>query len=347
MPAISVLTPTYNHEAFIGPCIESVLAQTFDDWEMIVVDDGSTDATLEVARRFRDPRIRVLAKEHRGLERLADTYNEALALARGERIAILEGDDYWPADKLAIQVPAFADPAVVLAYGTAELVTSTPHRFRRTIPRRSCVRALSPDALTNTPPGRALRGFLDPRWLMFTYPCTVILRRSALEAIGGFRQTPRLPVVDYPTFLRLSLEGTFHFTPRVMGYWRVHSSGTTVNRLEAILRGAGAEAAAFRAEFSERMNLGPAELETLDREWRAAAAMLATLEGRRFLVERRWPEARRAFRRALRDGHFKARAGGLLGTIGAWLRRPIEPAYRIVGRSWYRLDANERLEVVT
>jgi glycosyltransferase involved in cell wall biosynthesis len=236
-PTVSILTPTYDHAAYIGPCIESVLAQTFPDWEQIIVDDGSNDETRNVVHRYDDPRIRLITQEHAGLERLGETYNKALAASRGDLIAILEGDDSWPADKLASQVPAFADPGVVLAFGIAEVSTATPRRLPRRIPPRKAMRVLRPDVLRNSPPGHALLGYLDARCLTFTYPCTVLIRRRALEAIGGFLQSPRLPVVDYPTFLRLALEGSFHYTPRVMGYWRVHPGGTTVNRLESILRG--------------------------------------------------------------------------------------------------------------
>jgi len=100
MKMVSIITPTFNHEAYISDCIESVLAQTYPNWEMIIVDDGSTDRNLEVMSRFKDDRIRVFPMEHVGLAHLDDTYNFALEQANGELVAILEGDDYWTANKL-------------------------------------------------------------------------------------------------------------------------------------------------------------------------------------------------------------------------------------------------------
>src|SRR6266478_9947535 len=114
---VSIITPTYNHEKFVGPCLDSVLAQNYTNWEQIIIDDGSTDRTAEVIKGHADPRIRYVHQENQGIEALAHTYNRALAMAKGTLIAILEGDDMWPKDKLAKMVAAFADPDVVLAYG--------------------------------------------------------------------------------------------------------------------------------------------------------------------------------------------------------------------------------------
>src|SRR5436190_82102 len=95
-PLVSIITPTYNHERFIGPCIESLLAQTYENWEQIIIDDGSTDHTADVVRRYSDPRIKYIYQQHRGVESLAHTYNRALKTSHGRLVAILEGDDACP-----------------------------------------------------------------------------------------------------------------------------------------------------------------------------------------------------------------------------------------------------------
>jgi len=117
-----VVTPTYNHAAFIGPCIRSVLAQTLQDWEMVIVDDGSDDGTADIAESFHDPRIVVLRRQHEGVAGLSRAYALAMARATSPFVAILEGDDTWPTTKLGDQLPLFEDPAVVLAYGAAGLM---------------------------------------------------------------------------------------------------------------------------------------------------------------------------------------------------------------------------------
>ena len=108
-PLVSIITPTYNHEAFIGACIESVLTQTVGDWEMIIVDDGSTDSTATIAKAFakKDDRVRVFSRENVGIFKLAETYNFGLEKASGKIVAVLEGDDVWEPRKLELQIAAF------------------------------------------------------------------------------------------------------------------------------------------------------------------------------------------------------------------------------------------------
>src|SRR6266567_8315745 len=114
---VSIITPTYNHERFIGACIESVLSQTYVHWEQIIIDDGATDNTEGIAKRYHDPRVRYCRQENQGLDNLAITYNRAFYASRGSPIPIQKGDDLWPPNKLATMVDAFADSSVVLGYG--------------------------------------------------------------------------------------------------------------------------------------------------------------------------------------------------------------------------------------
>src|ERR1700676_1516199 len=115
-PLVSIIRPTFNHEKYIGPCIESLLKQSYQNWELIAIDDGSTDRTAEIIRGFVDPRIRYVHQENKGVEALAHTYNHALTICNGELIAILEGDDLWPPGKLSALTPAFSDGDFVLGY---------------------------------------------------------------------------------------------------------------------------------------------------------------------------------------------------------------------------------------
>ena len=109
-PLVSIITPTYNHGSFIRPCIDSVLAQNYSNWEQIIIDDGSTDSTAAMIAEYSDPRIHYIRQLNRGPFELAKTYNSALSKSRGNIIAILEGDDFWPPEKLQALVPAFHDP---------------------------------------------------------------------------------------------------------------------------------------------------------------------------------------------------------------------------------------------
>ena len=94
---VSVIIPAYNHEAYVGEAIASVLAQELADFELIVIDDGSTDATAERIQAFDDPRIRFFRQENRGA---AATLNRGLELARGRYLAILNSDDRYHSERL-------------------------------------------------------------------------------------------------------------------------------------------------------------------------------------------------------------------------------------------------------
>jgi len=103
-PLVSVSLVTYNHERFIAAAIESVLAQTFDDWELIVVNDGSTDATSACAHTFTDPRIIVIDQENEGP---GAATNRAITEARGKYIALMSGDDVCLPDRLHAQLRTY------------------------------------------------------------------------------------------------------------------------------------------------------------------------------------------------------------------------------------------------
>lgn len=105
-PRVSVFIPVYNREAYVGAAIESVLRQSFQDFEILLIDDGSTDLSVEVLRSYDDRRIRVVRNE-RNLGQ-PETRNRGLALARGQYIAMLDSDDVARPDRLSRQV-AFLD----------------------------------------------------------------------------------------------------------------------------------------------------------------------------------------------------------------------------------------------
>jgi hypothetical protein len=129
-------------------------------------------------------------------------------------VAILEGDDFWPSDKLETPVPALKDPQVILAYGLTAQVTPAGKETGHTIPFD--LRHLPRSALFNTPVGSAARAMARLDILTYTFPSSVLIRLSSLKGIGGFQSVPGLPFVDYPTFIQLSLQGNFFFIPKIM-----------------------------------------------------------------------------------------------------------------------------------
>ena len=345
-PAVSIITPTHNHGEFLAECVGSVLGQTFASWEQIVIDDGSTDATPELMARFRDPRIRYLRQPRRGIERLAETYNSALAVCRAPLIAILEGDDTWPANKLEALVPAFADEGVVLAYGVTEVVGDGKAMFPARIPSPGFESFFLTGTLANVPVGSATLAMLDYRGLTFTYPCSVILRRRTLEAIGGFQHRPGLVVTDYPTFLRLSIEGRFHFDPRTMGYWRIHQAGTTANYMDQILAEIHRETLRFRGEFADHVRLRNNDWRDVDSRWQVALGGIAMRGARRLLLDGRWGDARAGLIRAMLSAEATTKVAALAGFVGSFVGHSVEWAYRLTGRAWFEQLEQDTVRLV-
>ena len=159
MPSISVCIPALNAEPYIGEAIDSVLAQLPRGGEVVVVDDGSTDRTAEVAEAFGSP-VRVLRRRWYGV---ADAFNAAVAESTGEWIAAIDADDRWVAGKLEAQIAAFdADPSLDAVFGQMRefLSPDVPEELRH---RWQC---------RDTPFGFVARG-------------TMLLRRAAWEKHGG------------------------------------------------------------------------------------------------------------------------------------------------------------------
>jgi glycosyltransferase involved in cell wall biosynthesis len=105
MPAVSVVIPAYNVQRFIRQALDSVLAQSYQDFEVLVIDDGSTDGTAEIAAEYGEP-VRVLRQENAGP---SAARNHGVREARGDFVAFLDADDLWRPEKLAEQMPLFDD----------------------------------------------------------------------------------------------------------------------------------------------------------------------------------------------------------------------------------------------
>lgn len=224
---------------FMEQTIRSVLAQTYDNWEWIIIDDGSTDGTRDIIHAWKDKRIRYHYQEHGGIDRICLTHNKALSLSKGAFIALIDGDDLWPEYKLEKQLESFSDDAVVLSYGECCLINPDGKKIDYVaIPREKGISR-------NDPVGTALQEFL-PNANSFIYNPTVLIRKSALDGIGGFVVFKGL-AHDFTTWCRLSLEGTFAPLPLCLGYWRKHNNSLVFHNAEYRFR----NKIAFIKDFAE------------------------------------------------------------------------------------------------
>ena len=199
---VSVLVPTYNGAGHIGETLESILAQTYGEVEAVVIDDGSTDGTPEVAEGF-GPRVRCIRQANAGT---AAARNTGLKHAKGEFIALLDHDDLWLPEKLERQIPRFAeDSRIGLVVAWMEVFDSATGEVKGTY----------------EPPAEL--GVHD--MLGYTLPPvqTMVFRRSALEKIGGFDATC-LGTDDWDINIRIAKEYRVVSVAKILARARMHSS---------------------------------------------------------------------------------------------------------------------------
>lgn len=204
---VSIVTPFLNAGRFIRESIESVLAQTYDGWELLLVDDGSTDESPSIARALagaRPGRIRVLAHEGGANRGASASRNVAIAHARGEYLAFLDADDVYLPRKLEEQIPLLdAHPDAAMLYGATEYWhswTRQPEDAGRDRIWRTF--GVAPNALVEPP--RLLATFLRDGG---TVPCmgSVLARREAVERVGGWEESFRYICTDQVFHAKMTL----------------------------------------------------------------------------------------------------------------------------------------------
>ena len=236
-PKVSVQVPVYNAERYLESAMESILTQTFDDFELVVIDDGSTDGSRAILERLadRDGRIRLTSRENRGV---TATRNELLELARGEYIAIMDSDDLSLPDRFAEQVRFLDEHPDHVAVGTrSAFIDPDGDVIRNWLELESHEQI---DAAHMAGDGGAL-----------IHPSTMI-RRQAVVDLGGYRHAFE-PAEDYDLFLRLGEVGKLANLPRVLFEYRQHLSSFGYAQRERQRRGARLA----RAEARERRGIAP------------------------------------------------------------------------------------------
>jgi teichuronic acid biosynthesis glycosyltransferase TuaG len=208
-PLVSIVLPTFQQADFLAAALCSVVAQDYEHWEAIVVDNHSTDHTIDIVNSVGDPRIRRVDFANHGV--IAASRNHGIELATGELIAFLDSDDEWLPAKLRRCVSAMSDGAElvchserwvggakadrVVHYGPAERAT-----YERLLLDQNCISTSA-----------------------------VVVRASTLAAVGGFDTRVEFTTAeDYDLWLRLARRGTqMAFLPEVLGTWRRHDSSAS------------------------------------------------------------------------------------------------------------------------
>jgi hypothetical protein len=207
---VTVLLPVYDAERYLAEAVESILAQTFSDFELLAIDDGSRDGSTALLERYarRDPRVRLVRRAHSGL---VATLNAGLALARGELVARMDADDVALARRLELQVARLdRDPDLVCVGGAYEVIDARGRRIDLVRP---------PEV-----PEQVLAAALEGR-SPICHPAA-LYRRDRVVAAGGY--DPAVPVAqDYDLWLRLMDTGRLANLSEVVLRLRYHTNSVS------------------------------------------------------------------------------------------------------------------------
>lgn len=218
MPKVSVCIPSYNHARYIGSSIESVLSQTFSDFELVIVDNCSEDDTEEVIRGHRDPRIR-FSKNERNLG-LVRNWNRCLALARGDYVVILPADDLLLPRMLERAVPLLdAHPTVAFTYGSYHLIDENGQIIKTNMQWKEDRIMTGLDMIRNT--------LFE---VGFARGPSVVMRRECYTKLGGFDEKYEF-VIDWDLYARLArLYDVGYIAEPVACFRYEHPGGVTARK---------------------------------------------------------------------------------------------------------------------
>lgn len=205
MTLVSVLIPAYNRQDFIGPAVESVLAQTWRDLEVVVVDDGSMDGTAEVVAGYSDPRVHLIRQQNKGI---GAALNTAFRCSRGDYIALLGSDDLYLPDNLSVLAGVLeTSPNIGMAYARCQAMTSDGRLLPGTmgVPLKF--------------PGEALRSLIYG-----DHVCglAAVVRREFVERAGLWDES-LVANEDWDFWIRLAKVCEFAFCDRILAHYRVHA----------------------------------------------------------------------------------------------------------------------------
>lgn len=212
MPLVSVLMTSYNHERFIGEAIESVLAQSFSDFELIVVDDASQDGSKEIIKELekKDKRIKpVFHAENNGIAR---TINDGIENSRGKYLALIASDDLWTKDKLEKQLNVLKKHENWVVWCNAEIIDGESHPTGKT----------SSDIFKNS----ELNGFvfedLPSAWLCGS---SIMLKRANLKGISFNEEMKYLN--DTQFYMDVGYKYEYCYMEETLAKYRLHSNNTS------------------------------------------------------------------------------------------------------------------------
>lgn len=212
MPKVSVIIPTYNYAKYLPETIDSVLRQTYQDLEIIVIDDGSTDNTKEIIQRYirSSDKIKYILQENKGP---AAARNRGIKEAKGEYIAFLDSDDIWVTEKLDIQASYLEqNKDIFFLYAKADVLNEHGKKI-----------GIKPESNQHHEFKKLIF-----EWGYFP-TATVMIRKECFDKVGFFSEDLRI-MEDIHLWIRISRHYKMHGMDQILGIYHRHSNNVTLNK---------------------------------------------------------------------------------------------------------------------
>lgn len=241
MPFISIVIPTYNHAKYLSKALRSILDQSFQNWEAIVIDNHSADETIKIIRSYNDPRIKYLKISNNGV--VAKSRNAGIKLAKGKWIAFLDSDDWWVKNKLKICYDIIKKKNKVdLIYHDLKIASNENSLFNlRKIKGRKLKKPIIIDLLINGNP---------------ISNSSVVVKKELLKKVGLINEDKKfIAAEDYNTWLKISkVTNNFYYLPYCLGYYLKHTNNLS-NKNMAIPKKFAVSEFLYLLTYKQKLNL--------------------------------------------------------------------------------------------
>ena len=218
---ISIVIPTFNNAKFIVKALKSIINQSYENWEAIVVDNNSADNTFKIVSNFNDTRIKYLKIENHGI--IAKSRNLGIKVAKGEWIAFLDSDDWWTEDKLKICLDSINESVDFIYHDLEVVYEKSKFLFKR---KNFKGRQLKKPILNDLLKGGIYKGNAIGN-------SSVMVRKKILVKIGGISENKDLVASeDYNTWLRIAeITDRFKYLNKRLGYYLIHDTSSQKKNL--------------------------------------------------------------------------------------------------------------------
>ena len=289
IPIVSIVIPTYNHAKFISKALESVINQTYKNWEAIIIDNNSTDDTNKIIKQYDDPRIKYLKINNNGV--IAKSRNLGIKEAKGEWIAFLDSDDWWTKDKLRICLSKIDENVDLLYHDLVIKHDKSKYLFNR---KKYQGYQLNKPILNDLLIGGITFGNAIGN-------SSVIVRKSVLNKIGGISENKKLVgSEDYNTWLRIAqITDKFRYLKKKLGYNLIHDGSVSKKNMSIPQREAVAD---FMNLFDSQQKLN-------------LEVKLRYIEASHNYLNKNYNESKKNFLFVLRNGFINLKFKSLLKII--------------------------------